>query len=145
VELGRPRTSEPMGLGMSHLPEDDDRRSHSQGPPSAIDELLQHLTTLSNQLESAVELWSSVQAQHATAQNTISALESKVVSLETRQISGGSCSASSSTRTHIILVSHTNCCPTGKSQSRGSGRLYKKHGKRNANDSHLRMRSGRIK
>jgi hypothetical protein len=36
------RLPEPMGLGMSHLSEDD--------------ELFQHLATLSNQLELAIEL-----------------------------------------------------------------------------------------
>jgi hypothetical protein len=83
VELGRPRTPEPMNLGMPHLSEEDGRRLHSPKPPSVIDELFQHLTTLSNQLESTVELLSSLQAQHTAAQSTTLALESKVVSLET--------------------------------------------------------------
>jgi hypothetical protein len=38
---------------------------------------------LPNQLASAVELSSTLQAQHAAAQGTISALESEIVSLET--------------------------------------------------------------
>ena len=50
--------------------------------PSVIDQLFEQLTTLSNQLKSVVELSSSLQAQHATAQSTISALESKVIALE---------------------------------------------------------------
>ena len=118
VEPGRPRIPEPMGLGMSHLSEDHDRHSHCPRPPLVIDELFQRLMTLSNQLESAIKLSSSVQAHHATAQNIISTLESEVVSLETHQISGDSCGASTSrTRTHI--VSHTNAVQLGK-VSRGA-------------------------
>jgi hypothetical protein len=68
VELRRPWTPKPMSLWMSHLSEDDDQRSHSPKPPSVINELFQHLTTFPNQLQPAIQL---------------SALESKVVSLET--------------------------------------------------------------
>ena len=46
------------------------------------DELFQRLMMLSSKLESAVELSSSLQAQHVTTQSTISALESKVASFE---------------------------------------------------------------
>ncbi|KIM79867.1 hypothetical protein PILCRDRAFT_823052 [Piloderma croceum F 1598] len=80
VELGRPRTPEPMSLGMTHDEEDIARSSSPR--QSVIDELFQRLTTLSSQLESAIELSSSLQAQHAAAQSTISVLESKVSSLE---------------------------------------------------------------
>jgi len=85
VELTRPSIPEPMALGMSHLPlEDHDEPCCWSGPiPSAVlDQLLERLTTLSNQLESAVALSSNLQAQHATAQNTMSAPESKVTPLE---------------------------------------------------------------
>ena len=74
-----------MTLGMRHLPlEDDDEPHRWSGPiPSAVlDQLLERLTTLSNQLESAVALSSNLQAQHAAAQTTISAPESKVTALE---------------------------------------------------------------
>ena len=74
-----------MTLGMRHLPlEDDDELRRWSGPiPSAVlDQLLERLTTLSNQLESAVALSSNLQAQHAAAQTTISAPESKVTALE---------------------------------------------------------------
>jgi hypothetical protein len=80
VELGRPRTPEPMSLGMAHDEEDIARSSSPR--QSVIDELFQRLTSLSTQLESAIELSSSLQAQHAAAQSTISVLESKVSSLE---------------------------------------------------------------
>jgi hypothetical protein len=80
VELGRPRTPEPMSLGMTHDEEDIARSSSPR--QSVIDELFQRLTSLSTQLESAIELSSSLQAQHAAAQSTISVLESKVSSLE---------------------------------------------------------------
>ena len=46
------------------------------------DQVFERLTTLSSQLESAVELSSTLQDQHAAAQSTISALESKVIALE---------------------------------------------------------------
>ncbi|GJE86722.1 FHA and PRK00409 domain-containing protein [Phanerochaete sordida] len=83
----RPRTPEPTGMGMH---EDDDEPSASsshlrpQSPPAPVisDELAQRLSTLSNQLESALELSRSLQQQHATAQSTISLLESKVATLE---------------------------------------------------------------
>jgi len=72
-ESGTAKTEDPkpMSLWMSHLSEDDNRRLNSPKPPLVIDELSQSLTTLSNQLESAVELSSSLPAQHAAAQNTI--------------------------------------------------------------------------
>lgn len=87
AELGRPRTPEPMGLGMMHLPLEDDedprRVSSPLGSQSVIDQLFERLiTSISNQLESAVELSSSLRAQHTAAQSTISPLESKVTALE---------------------------------------------------------------
>jgi len=66
-----------MGLGMTHNP-----HLESKMTKTLIDTLLEHLTTLSNQLESAVELSSSLKAQHTAAQSTISVLEEKVSSLE---------------------------------------------------------------
>lgn len=83
----RPRTPEPTGMGMH---EDDDEPSNTsshlrpQSPPAPAipDELAQRLATLSNQLESALELSRSLQQQHTTAQTTISLLESKVATLE---------------------------------------------------------------
>ncbi|THH16715.1 hypothetical protein EW146_g3966 [Bondarzewia mesenterica] len=95
-ELGRPRTPEPTGMGM----DDEDLhnqskihlqvRSRSPSPlrmdqhqpvsSSAVSE--ERLNALSTQLESALELSRTLQAQHAAAQNTISMLESKVSSLE---------------------------------------------------------------
>ncbi|EED77677.1 predicted protein [Postia placenta Mad-698-R] len=100
-ELGRPRTPEPTGMGMS----DDDydhnhdhsryelqQRTRSPSPPPAAppvpipaavpDNISEQLTTLSKQLESALELSRSLEAQHSVAQSTISLLESKVASLE---------------------------------------------------------------
>jgi hypothetical protein len=46
VKLGRPRTPEPMNLGMPHLSEEDDRPLHP--PPSVITKLFRRLMTLSN-------------------------------------------------------------------------------------------------
>lgn len=91
-ELGRPRTPEPTSLGLGI----DFRRSptktkfgHSRLSPTssssssgALDELTQRLSALSNQLESALELSSTLQAQHAAAQGTIKVLEEKVERLE---------------------------------------------------------------
>ena len=97
-ELGRPRTPEPTRMGMS---EDDDEheqnqfrkqavadlraRSPSPSPPAAApvpDELTERLNALAKQLEMALELSRSLEAQHASAQSTISVLEAKVASLE---------------------------------------------------------------
>jgi hypothetical protein len=50
--------------------------------PTVIDTLLEHLAALSNQLDSAVELSSPLQAQHAAAQSMILVLEEKVSSLQ---------------------------------------------------------------
>ncbi|KAH9940154.1 uncharacterized protein BXZ73DRAFT_99150 [Epithele typhae] len=50
--------------------------------PAIPDELTDRLNALSKQLEMALELSRSLEAQHATAQSTISVLESKVASLE---------------------------------------------------------------
>jgi len=90
-ELTRPRTPEPTGLGMDD--EDDKARSRSrspspppsttsQGVPPSSEDVNLRLTALSSQLESALELSRSLQAQHATALSTISYLESKVNALE---------------------------------------------------------------
>ncbi|OSX63155.1 hypothetical protein POSPLADRAFT_1138902, partial [Postia placenta MAD-698-R-SB12] len=100
-ELGRPRTPEPTGMGMSDDDYDHDhdhsryepqQRTRSPSPPPAAppvpipaavpDNISERLTTLSKQLESALELSRSLEAQHSVAQSTISLLESKVASLE---------------------------------------------------------------
>jgi hypothetical protein len=62
VELGRLRTPEPMGLGITHLSDEEDTCSRSPRSPSVIDKLFQRLTTPSSKLGSAVELLSSLQA-----------------------------------------------------------------------------------
>jgi len=67
---------------MTHSLDEEDIAPSSGPQQSVIDELFQRLSTLSTQLESAIELSSSLQAQHAAAQSTISVLESKVSSLE---------------------------------------------------------------
>ena len=91
-ELTRPRTPEPTGLGMDD--EDDKARSRSRSPspllqttsqsvpPPPTEDINSRLDTLSSQLESALELSRTLQAQHAAAQNTISFLEAKVNTLE---------------------------------------------------------------
>lgn len=98
-ELGRPRTPEPSGMGMDDDEQDSDHRQldnshlHAQSIPasqsstsastsSIPDDLIQRMNTLTNQLESALELSRSLEAQHHTAQSTISQLESKVSALE---------------------------------------------------------------
>lgn len=88
-ELGRPRTPEPTGMGM----DDDDspntkRRHRPSSAPNhdaesvALDELAERLSALSGRIDSAVEFNSSLQAQHAAAQTTISLLQSKITTLE---------------------------------------------------------------
>ncbi|KAH9929894.1 uncharacterized protein BXZ73DRAFT_101957 [Epithele typhae] len=72
----RPRTSEPTGMGMT---EDDEEQELNSFWPSTI---TLRPTSPSPLLEMALELSSSLEAQHATAQSTISVLESKVTSLE---------------------------------------------------------------
>ncbi|KAH8116852.1 hypothetical protein DFH11DRAFT_1505549 [Phellopilus nigrolimitatus] len=84
-ELGRPRTPEPSSLGMH---EDDYERERERGrmvpaqPPGIPDEMTRRLAFLSDQLESALELSRSLQAQHSAAQQTIDSLENKVNALE---------------------------------------------------------------
>jgi hypothetical protein len=76
-EVGRPRTPEPS------LAEFDDDDHHRPKPRSHIPEdIIHRLDTLSTQLESALELSRSLQAQQATAQNTIQLLELKVTELQ---------------------------------------------------------------
>ncbi|KAJ7233501.1 hypothetical protein B0H12DRAFT_1058711 [Mycena haematopus] len=92
AELGRPRTPEPTNMGMSrNLARSSTLRSplsaSAEAPvasPSGptIDELTNRLATLSTQLESALAMSSTLQAQHAAAQGTIVALEEKVKNLE---------------------------------------------------------------
>ena len=76
-EVGRPRTPEPS---LAEFDEDDHHRSK---PRSHVPEdIIHRLETLSCQLESALELSRSLQAQQVTAQNTIQLLESKVAELQ---------------------------------------------------------------
>ncbi|KAJ7204574.1 hypothetical protein C8J57DRAFT_1100759 [Mycena rebaudengoi] len=107
-ELGRPRTPEPTNMGMgggrrstlrSPLgPASTTEPTSSTSPPSPpnisngitntsppsinITDLTTRLTQLSIQLESALAVSETLQAQHAAAQSTISALEGKVRRLE---------------------------------------------------------------
>ena len=73
---------EPMGLGMTHEAHEEPRRWSGPWPYSVIDQVFERITTLSSQLKSAVDLSSTLQAQHVAAQSTLSALESKVTALE---------------------------------------------------------------
>jgi hypothetical protein len=66
-----------MRLSMHrHLLREDDNEPHGHPslPNSVIEQSLECLMTLSSQLKSAVELSSSLQAQHTAVQSTISAL-----------------------------------------------------------------------
>ncbi|KAJ6623575.1 hypothetical protein B0H10DRAFT_803076 [Mycena sp. CBHHK59/15] len=99
AELGRPRTPEPTNMGMSRnlgrsatlrspLPPSSSTDSLPttatavSAPNSSINDLTTRLTLLSTQLESALAMSSTLQAQHAAAQSTIVALEDKVKRLE---------------------------------------------------------------
>ena len=100
-ELGRPRTPEPTGLGLTEDDYDVHHRDHDHGhnvhrseqrspsPPShhpqesaIIDELSRRLAVLSERIESVLESDSHLQAEHAVARSTISDLVGKVSALE---------------------------------------------------------------
>jgi hypothetical protein len=74
---------------MTYLSDDKEDNGQVVTRPNqaVIDELFQHLTTLSAQLKSAMELSSLLQAQYTTA---TSALKSKVSALES-QVSSTQC------------------------------------------------------
>lgn len=74
------RSSSSTSISTSSSPPPPTLRKLSS--PTVIDELFEHLASLLTQLESAVELSSSLHAQHAAAQSTIDALESKVTFLQ---------------------------------------------------------------
>jgi hypothetical protein len=59
-----------------------DQVEWEQDQPSVIIQMFERLNSLPSQLETTVELSSLLQARHAAAQSTISALESKVTALE---------------------------------------------------------------
>ncbi|KAJ7074466.1 hypothetical protein C8F01DRAFT_1100571 [Mycena amicta] len=83
AELGRPRTPEPTNMGMPRRSTSQRSPLMSSEPPSpSIDELTARLTQLSSQLESALAMSSTLQAQQAAAQSTIVSLEDKVKRLE---------------------------------------------------------------
>ena len=76
-KVSQPRTPEPS---LAEFDEDDHHRSK---PRSHVPEdIIHRLETLSGQLESALELSRSLQAQQVTAQNTIHLLERKVTELQ---------------------------------------------------------------
>jgi len=76
-EVGRPRTPEPS---LAEFDEDDHPRSKSRS--HVPEDIIHRLETLSGQLESALELSRSLQAQQVTAQNTINLLELRVTELQ---------------------------------------------------------------
>ncbi|KAJ7471762.1 hypothetical protein FB451DRAFT_1250862 [Mycena latifolia] len=87
AELGRPRTPEPTNMGMGRtLARSTTLRSPlaaSADPSSlSINDLTERLALLSTQLESALAMSETLQAQHAAAQSTIAALEDRVRRLE---------------------------------------------------------------
>jgi hypothetical protein len=76
-EVGRPRTPEPS---LAEFDEDDHHRSKARS--HVPEDIIHRLETLSGQLESALELSRSLQAQQVNAQNTIHLLELKVTELQ---------------------------------------------------------------
>jgi len=76
-EVSRPRTPEPSLAEF-----DDDDHYWSKPGSQILDDIIRRLETLSSQLESALELSQSLQAQQASAQNTIQFLEHKVTELQ---------------------------------------------------------------
>ncbi|KAG6879076.1 hypothetical protein C0992_005356 [Termitomyces sp. T32_za158] len=96
-ELGRPRTPEPTNLGFrngdafsSHLSASKQTAAtHRSSPSSPLSKIAassghsdEAMDLVFQQLSSLLALTSSLEAQHAAAQSTISALESKVQDLE---------------------------------------------------------------
>ncbi|KAG6888165.1 hypothetical protein C0995_010176 [Termitomyces sp. Mi166 len=95
-ELGRPRTPEPTNLGLrngdvftSHIPTSKLATVPRRSSPSPLSKVAasspgsdEALERVLQQLGSLLTLTSSLEAQHAAAQSTISALESKVEALE---------------------------------------------------------------
>ena len=75
-EVGRPRTPKPS------LAEFDDNHHRSKPRSQIPDDIIRRLETLSSQLESALELSWSLQAQQASAQITIQPLEHKTTELQ---------------------------------------------------------------
>jgi hypothetical protein len=61
MELGSSGTPKLIGLGLTHLSDEKVRGSNSPRLAFVIDELFQALATLSSQLQSVVELSSSLQ------------------------------------------------------------------------------------
>ena len=92
-EVGRPRTPEPS---LVEFYEDDHHRSKPRF--NAPQDLIRRLETLSGQLESALELSQSLQAQRTTPQKAIQLLELKVT--ETGQRSGP-CTRSQGDHSHF--------------------------------------------
>ena len=76
-EVGRPRTPEPS---LAEFDEDDHHRSKPRS--NVPEDIIHRLETLSGQLESALELSRTLQAQQVTAKTTIQLLEIKVTELQ---------------------------------------------------------------
>ena len=70
-----------LSQGMTHIPKEDDEELRRRSSPRSYS-VIERLTAVSTQLESAVELFSTLQVQRTAAQSTISAFESQGTALE---------------------------------------------------------------
>jgi hypothetical protein len=85
--VGTRKTEDPRAYELSDVSLIPGRQSTFALPEAAIGyRRFQRLTMLLNQLESAVELSSTLQPQHSAAQNTISVLESRVMKVPARPL-----------------------------------------------------------
>ncbi|KIM89635.1 hypothetical protein PILCRDRAFT_191907 [Piloderma croceum F 1598] len=132
-----------MGLGMTHLSDDEDRRLNLPRPRSVIDELFgrRHCQTGSNRQPS-----SRTHSKHSTPLHRAPFPLSNPKSHLSR--------ASSKPKPCRLLSKSPNlsslpppsrlprCSLTGKNKSKGSGLPCMRNGQRSANDSRLRGRNG---
>ncbi|KAF9524321.1 hypothetical protein CPB83DRAFT_861384 [Crepidotus variabilis] len=91
LNVGRPRTPEPSRLGLLHssrrsitspLSHSSTTELRTNSSNTTSDEIHEQVAKLSKQLNSVIQLTSTLEAQHSAAQNTIKGLEGKVDALE---------------------------------------------------------------
>jgi hypothetical protein len=141
VELGRPRTPEPMSLGMTHSLDEEDMAPSSSPRQSVIDELFQRLVTLSTQLESAMNCLHHCKLS-TPPRKAPSPSSNPKFPLSNHLFNNPKHLPHPQQNPHPTPTHSPKCSTTGKNPLRANGLLSARNGPPSANVSHLHAKNG---